>query len=190
MLFGRHAISRQIDIIIYRRNIPAFFRNRDLVIVPREAVLGIVEVKTKLDSGNARKTICNAHENGYLIGPHIFNGVFSFDKGFKLTCRHADSLYSALTEQNGYVNNIAFGKDHFMKYWDVNTPRPQCQRPHYSFYHIANLSFGYFVSNLVEDIYVQENNQPILQSMRQYLYPIEEGKEAHRIDELEICISR
>lgn len=189
-VIGEHAISRQIDIIIYRRNVPPFFQNGDFVIVPREAVLGIVEVKTKLDSRNARETIRNAHENGCLIGPHIFNGVFSFDKGFALTDRHADALFSTLTEENGYINNIAFGKDHFMKYWDVNMPRPQCQRPHYSFYHIANLSFGYFISNLVEDIYIQENNQPILQSMQQYLYPIEGGKEARRIDALEICILR
>lgn len=73
----------QLDIIIYRNDFPLFFKNESFVIVPKESVLGIVEVKTKLNSSNVRGAIEKAHANEQLIGNHIFNGIFSYEVGFR-----------------------------------------------------------------------------------------------------------
>ena len=91
----------------------------------------------------------------------------------------------------GYVNNICFGKDLFMKYWDAGQPAiyefPP-EHPHYSFYGIHNLAFGYFISNLIEDVHIQLNGENIPKTMNKYLYPINDpyGKEGKRIPEYEV----
>lgn len=181
------AVSRQIDIIIYRNHIPLLFQQDEFVIVPRESVLGIIEVKTNLSRlAHVERSIRNAHENGKMIGRSMFNGIFSYENEWVFNGKHADSLNIALRQYHGSINNISFGKDYFMKYWDIYQPCPECHSPHYSYYRIRNLSFGYFISNLVEDVYNQENAAPINQTLRNYLYPIIEGKEVNRLDELEI----
>ena len=78
---GEH-LSTQIDIIIYRMDIPLLFQKADFVIVPESAVLGIIEVKTQLDSANIEEAFKKAHENGSLIHHYRFNGIFSYDKDF------------------------------------------------------------------------------------------------------------
>ena len=64
-------ISTQIDIIIYQNELPLLFKKGDFVIVPQEAVLGIIEVKTKRDSSKIEATVKKAHDNGKLIDHYI-----------------------------------------------------------------------------------------------------------------------
>lgn len=182
--------SSQIDIIIYSNTIPPLFQLDDFVIVAKESVLGIVEVKTTLRIDNSFEVLKKAHRNGILIGrQNIFNGIFSFERDTGLTHtrdRLPQQLEGALRQYSGHVNNICYGKDLFMKYWQQGHPNGCNLRNHYSFYDLHDLSFGYFVSNLVENCYTQLNHGPISQAFQQYLYPIEETKETRRIDHFEI----
>lgn len=45
---GEQGLSTQVDIIIYRNDFPVMFRQSDFVIVVPEAVLGIIEVKSRI----------------------------------------------------------------------------------------------------------------------------------------------
>ena len=171
-------LSTQIDIIVYRSDIPLLFQKLDFVIVPESAVLGIIEVKTKLDSANIEEAFKKAHENGSLIHHYIFNGIFSYDLGFQLENRLAQKIKDVCHQYCGQINNISFGQDYFVKYWPEGMP---CEEPNnrYRFYKINNLSFGYFISNLVEDVYTQIHGNAIPEPVKRMLYPIENTKEAH-----------
>lgn len=180
--------TSQLDIIIYRNDVPLFFKKESFVIVPKESVLGIVEVKTKLNSSNVRGAIEKAHINGQLIGNHIFNGIFSYEEGFRFDEDLNETLSESLRKYSGFINNIAFGKDYFMKFWQPPSPSRSNKYAHYSFYEIVDLAFGYFISNLIEDVHIQISNTQLPRTLTQALYPIEEGKEAHRLNAFEIVI--
>lgn len=186
--------SSQIDIIIYSNSIPPLFCIEDFVIVTKESVFAIIEVKTKIYNNQVETIIKKAHTNGKLIGNHIFNGIFAFEMDL-LSNRDSltMSISNSLKTHVGYVNNIAFGEDIFMKYWLAGLPQNSYSRippdvPHYSFYKLKKLAFGYFISNLIEDVYLQCERSPIPNTLSKALYPIEQTKEAHRIEEFEIEI--
>lgn len=177
-------LSTQIDIIVYRNDMPLFFKKGDFIIVPQEAVLGIIEVKSKLCSSIIVDTLRKAHENGSLIDHNIFNGIFSYDDYTNADeFRISGVLKESLGNNAGKVNNISFGKDYFMKYWEDGYPYGQPDKK-YRLYKIRDLSFGYFISNLIEDCYVLVNGQAISDTLKAVLYPIEDTKEAYERDTL------
>lgn len=183
-----NSTTTQIDVIIYRNDIPVLFKKENFVIVTKESVLGIIEVKTTLSSRNIEEAIRKAHNNGLLIGPQIFNGIFSFDCEYDFQNLMPPLLTSSLKSYAGYINNITFGKDIFMKYWLANHPTTSYDFNHYSFYKIEDLAFGYFISNLIEDVHIQQNNVGISQTLNNMLYPIEEGKEVHKIHSIKVTL--
>lgn len=179
-----NSLSSQIDIIIYRSDIPVLFQKSDFVIVSKEAVLGIVEVKTKLDDSIIDDTFKKSHANGQIIGKHIFNGIFSYEAGYSMNVLHA-AIERACRAYPGYVNNVSFGKDYFMKYWQSGSPRGEPGNK-YRIYKISNLSFGYFISNLIEDVCNQYQHTQLPNTLLRVMYPIEESKEAHKEYDIEI----
>ncbi len=177
-------LSSQIDIIIYRSDIPVLFQKSDFVIVSKEAVLGIIEVKTKLDDRNIDEAFRKSHDNGRIIGTHIFNGIFSYDAGYSMNVLHVP-IKRVCRKYYGYVNNVSFAKDYFMKYWQDGSPWGE-HGEKYRIYRIENLSFGYFISNLIEDIYNQCQGARLPDALLRVMYPIEETKEAHKKFDIEV----
>ena len=178
-VLGETEISTQIDIIIFRKDFPLIFQCSDFVIVPKEAVLGIIEVKTRLNRGNFRETYLKAHDNGKIIGPQVFNGIFAYENDI---CFNKLPRTISETCQSHYenVNHIAFGASHFMKYWRDGQPDGS-PNDKYHIYEICDLAFGYFISNLVENIHIQITGyDSIPESMDRIMYPIENTKEAHK----------
>lgn len=178
-------ITKQIDIIVYRDDIPLLFKQDDFVIAPAECVLGIIEVKSQTTTRVCRDAIRAAAENGRTIDRPIFNGIFAFENNS--TNLQNENLLDVLNGAAGIVNHICFGKDMFIKYWNAGMPR---RNPHenrnYAVYRIEDLAFGYFISNLVEDIYISMHGQQIPETLRNMFYPIENTKEAHRIRTIDI----
>lgn len=179
-------ISTQIDIIVYRNDMPMLFKNGDFIIAPQEAVLGLIEVKTRLHRGNIEDTIKKAHENGNLIENKIFNGIFSYDNYLTGVDSHfqiEDKIRDLLCNYSCNVNYISFGKDYFLKYWEAGQPYNQLNNK-YRLYKIEDLAFGYFISNLIEDSYIITQGSSIPETLKAVLYPIERTKEAHIVDTL------
>lgn len=177
-------LSSQIDIIIYRSDIPVLFQKSDFVIVSKEAVLGIIEVKTNLNNAKMQETFQKAHANGQIIGQHIFNGIFSYETDYSMRVLH-EPIVNACRQYHGYVNNVSFGKDYFMKYWQDGSPLGE-HGEKYRIYKIENLSFGYFISNLIEDIYNQCQGARLPDALLRVMYPIEETKEAYKKFDIEV----
>lgn len=84
-----------------------------------------------------------------------------------------------MKEVNYGVNHIYFGESIFLR---------GNNHSEYKFYKINDLSFSYFISNLIEMAYKLCNNymEGHLNFLNWFLYPIEETKEAHLIDRTEI----
>ena len=171
--------STQIDIIIYRSDYPEMFKKGDFVIVDKEAVLGIVEVKSKLKISKLEESLRKAHENGKLIGADKFNGIFAYETNIGLSRKMLQSSTEELFKKySGYINNMLIGENHFMKYWDKGQPKENCDNPHITIYKIGNLSIGYFISNLVEAVLIKTIGKSLTETMNNFLYSIEGGKES------------
>lgn len=169
--------SRQIDIIVYRDNCPLLFQKGDFIIAPEEAVLAIIEVKTTLDWNNLDDTVKHATKNGRVVNHPIFNGIFSYDYGFGENIRRSRCLENSLKNSHGGVNHLCLGPNHFIKYW--NDFKEGRKRDQYRIYNIEQLAFGYFIGNLVEDIYRYTVSEQLPETLTKVFYPIESTKEAY-----------
>lgn len=183
-------VTSQIDIIIYNCEIPLLFKKGNFVIVPSDGVLGIIEVKSNIRKQNLDEIMMKSHRNGEIIGNQIFNGIFAYDCDFREALNNRKvsifkELESIFKNYNGRVNNISFGEDYFAKFWCSGKPNNE-QGEKYRLYELISLSFGYFISNLIEDVYISSNKKEIPNVLRNMFYPIEETKEAHKIHTIEI----
>lgn len=158
---GEHLSSRQIDLIIYDNASPILFKEGDFVIMTPDSVRAIIEVKANIQNQGLTEIIRRANENGQFIfsGKYdktqlFFNGVFGYE-GFannfstKIFQENFITGNSAFTQAANYsqfkVNHVALNEDWFLKYW------PDDEQPH-SLYHIEELSFSFFISNLVDTL--------------------------------------
>lgn len=201
-------LTSQIDIIVYKRNDPRLFSEGDFVILMPESVLGIIEVKSNATSNAlcgrtiygrvVPSTIDKCNRNGQIIGNrNIFNGIFSYEKEMSFKDRiHSVKLIDQLRQSNGFINHICFDDEIFMRYWADGNPmdRYYDKRSCYSFYELSyenifnvqssqfpGLAYGYFISNLLENVYSIVAPHVLSNQYFEFLYPLENTKEAYRI---------
>ena len=197
-------ITKQIDIIIYDNTYPLLFSADDFIVACGESVLGFIEVKTNIVPGEIVEYINKACFNESVIRDtvqqprFIFNGIFSYNVSSGIS-RYYDKLSKVnylKEEDNSFkysVNHICLGSDYFIKLWGSRLARNSVNKPPcYSIYKMAQensgLAFAYFFSNLLEDVYIANNNfvNGIPTELRNLLYPIEEGKEVTKIRDIDI----
>ena len=181
-------LSTQIDIIIYKNDFPLMFQQADFIIATPDAVLGIIEVKSTISNASQLKeAISKLSENAELIDNNLFTGLFAFQGYDSLERGQINQpLRQTLLESNGKVNHMCIGQNTFIKYWSDHVPTQHNQEAHYSLYKINDLAFGYFISNLVEDIYIAVSGQSLPQTLRNVFYPIAETKEHFRVTTVSI----
>ena len=172
-------VSSQIDIILWDNSFPIAFKDGDFVIVPPICVKGIIEVKTRLSSGDIKITFEKASENGKFLTKDTFNGIFAYESELVRDQNISANLRSVLEDSFGNVNHLSLGENIFVKFWDKKYVFSSESSPivnEYSVYNILSLSFPYFLSNLISDISKGKGD-----TLSWFLYPIEEGKESHKI---------
>lgn len=189
--FGQSGlISTQLDIIIYEDKSPVIFREGDFVIITESAVRAVIEVKTKvtnysknIKSENALNNVINKLNRLVNFSTFIpsqvnkkkFVGIFSFE--------HTDSfdndrIPQAVSLSNGLVNHISLGPNRFIRYWentnDLTPPTDRSGRC-YIRYNLQELSFSYFISNL---LHIVADEDPVERYW--FSFPIEGTKERFR----------
>ena len=175
-------VSTQVDILVYKSYMPILFKKDDFVIVPAESVLGVIEVKSSLDTTQATDAILKASTIRDLIGRDVFIGIFSYMNDTKTKDSEvSDNVDYALKQSHGKVKYLCFDKDLFAVYWPDKRPKTYNTGNKYHIYHIEDLSFGYFISNLLEDIYISETGQRLPDNLVKSFYPIRDGKEQNVI---------
>ena len=152
---GIHESSNQLDIIIFDDSSSILFREGDFVILTPDGVRGIIEVKANRNgnfifSGKADKT------------QEFFNGVFSYEgyeNNFDLDI-FTNNYSAAETDfinlqdfQNFRVNHVSLNKNWFIKFW-----RNRNNNSPHSIYNIQDLSFTFFISNLINTLSNQSIN--------------------------------
>lgn len=158
--------TNQIDILIYKSTSPVFFRDGDLVFLPPEAVLGVIEVKSKLTNVVFEQAI----EKLASIGNKIYKssseiepeevlkqgynnvkfllGLFAFETEIS-----NDTVLNKIKEVNSstyqVINLINHGDSNFVKYWDVNPDDIRFKYNKWHSYKLKKMSPGYFIHNVL-----------------------------------------
>ncbi|KQO21249.1 hypothetical protein ASF10_14110 [Flavobacterium sp. Leaf82] len=187
--------SSQLDIIIYDDNLPVLFREGDFVIVTENSVRGVIEVKSTVTNysnpqgqnpqDNALNIIIDKFnrlqqfQTFNPIGNHRkkFVGIFSYNYNQDIM---AENINDALRSSNGVVNHISLGPNTFIRYWESTAhlqPPTNHEGRSYIKYNIRDLSFSYFISNL---LHIVSDNE--LLERYWFSFPIEGTKEIHRIN--------
>ncbi|HIT92431.1 MAG TPA: hypothetical protein IAD11_05850 [Candidatus Stercorousia faecigallinarum] len=203
VMCDNHESTSQIDIIIYDNKIPPLFQIDDFVIVVKESVVGIIEVKSTIRKNEFREINQKAHKNGEMIvhgsSRFIFNGIFGYESDLKIEDSNLSvSIKDSLKDNHGRVGHICFGKDIFMQHWYRDSQRNFTNNEHCGFYKIKDLAFGYFISNLLESILININQNGCYgyncvqhtDVFYQYLYPLIEngGKENYSIEKWKLLL--
>ncbi len=186
-------ISRQIDVIIYDNTIPVLFTQGDFVILTPKSVRGIVEVKTRIyDRGRPtlRDVISSLSESLRLLGDRdVFSGIFSYEYDeIRDDQDIPSSIQDTLSDVEIPVKVISLGPDLFIRYWQreygrlLYPPVTECDGDFYNVYMLRDLSFSYFISNLLVMCSLSD-----LTDMQWFMFPIEGTKEVYR--KKTICIN-
>jgi hypothetical protein len=185
------ACSTQIDVLIYDSRAPILYQEGDLVFVTPDAVRGIVEVKTKLGSGQipkALKTLADkaalAREGSHHVTPRpVFVGLFAYavEEHYRIPARVLQNLHNAASGSSSRVIDcLALGPSYFLRFWPI-TPDNWVGRNRsclWYMYNVSGMAQGYFVSNVVGSVapeFVQRN--------RSVWFPTE-GKESYKFGEI------
>ncbi len=187
-------ISRQLDIILYDNTCPVLFSEGDFIITTKKNVRGIIEVKSKITATSLRNVIQQFDESIEMLLPFnlyrptfirrlrdyqtkLFLGVFAFEFNGNLD---SDRIDNALTTSRSLLNHCSLGTNIFIKRWrreDAERLEPpvNSQTDFYNIYDINNLSFSYFISNLIDIV------SGGLSDRYWFSFPIPGTKELHRV---------
>lgn len=176
--YNRDNISNQLDLIVYDNTLPVIFREGDFVVLTETSVRGIIEVKTTLNNTTLKEAIEkfeNLRKFHFLIPHKIFTGIFAYDF---LDANVNVPVSEALKQSKGLINHISIGKDIFIRYWKHDSKlvnEVKCKNSFYNVYGLNDLSYSYFISNL---LHITANND--LHDRHWFSFPIEGTKEIHR----------
>ena len=164
--------TSQIDIIIYDNTYPLLFSEGDFVICTGECVLGIIEVKTRIQASLIADIINKASSNGRIIidgwsSRNIFNGIFSYNIAGNIDnfYQYIEKVQLGINSDIGctMVNNIALGNKYSLNLLDKSGHQQKADGYiSYDVYEMNNqnegLAFAYFVSYLLEIVYKRSSH--------------------------------
>lgn len=170
-------VSTQLDILIYDNSYPVVFKEWDFVILTQDSVKWIIEVKTKIsDISNLNEVLekFNWLSVFNALSGKVFKWIFAFENSLNY-----DNISNSFL--NWFVNHLCLWNRIFIKYWERNSSGgiPEDFDYEWAFYNIydmENLSFSYFISNL---LHITNNNN--LTERSYFSFPIKEGKESKRV---------
>ena len=145
-------ITKQIDIIIYDNSSPVLFSEGDFVIVLASTVKAIIEVKSTITSTTELIDYIKVGEENakkieaIALHDRLFNGIFCYECNLSSeVLENSLKDYFEFTESSIFrkVSNISLGNKTFLYVWWDHKP--------FSLkgYELPNLSFAYFISNLL-----------------------------------------
>lgn len=160
------------------------FSEGDFIITTLTNVRGIIEVKSKITSSTFAEVL-NQFDNSIsqfnadiqAQERKLFLGIFSFETN---SLSRLNNIENALRNSNRLVNHISLGSNYFLRHWtqeeglELNPPINGAF-DFYNFYKINNMSFSYFVSNLLHIVCED------LDDRYWFSFPIAGTKEINRV---------
>lgn len=143
--------SPQIDVLLYRSDAPVLFRDGSLVIVPANAVLALVEVKSRLTITNFRESVQRLAHARALLRHAGFNrtpvtsGVFGFESSFRSPEGMLGVLSDAGRDREARVDLVCSGPNRLVRYWEHQPGTRAAGYERWHSYKMKGMSFGYFI---------------------------------------------
>lgn len=174
--------STQIDILIIDSTKPTLFREGDLFIVTPDAVLGVIEVKTRLQSKqHMAETLTKLSQIEELCRDttgrdQVWTGLYIFEGDERLQENLLGAVGDAYQITRRPVNCIACGKDSFIRFWNRGADVNSSERgPVWHSYFLEGVAPSYFMGNLIDFISAVDHS-----SAQFAWFPMLGGKEQHR----------
>lgn len=177
----RQGVSSQCDILLYKASVPVLFREGDLVFLTPDAVLGIIEVKSRTDKTVLENVIDRFSGIGRKLGSHrahCFFGLFSYESAVGQDSDILHVLKTKCTHESNIVDLIALGPHTFVRWWKFS---PHDHDRHYEKWHAYDLNrmaAGYFIANVIDSV------SPESVGGNEWLWFPTLGKESHKTGEV------
>lgn len=177
-------LSTQLDIIVYDNTLPVLFSEGDFIITTLNNVRGIIEVKSRITQYNFQNvvqqfdtSIQHFIDDINELDRKLFLGIFAFEFEGNF---NSQTLNDCLFNSQRLINHISLGTNSFIRQWKAEDRHRlaepvECLNNFYNFYDIYNLSFSYFISNLID---ITSGG---LSDRYWFAFPIEGTKEINRI---------
>lgn len=123
-----------------------------MVVVTPDAVLGIVEVKTKLNSASLREAVDTLAKIGRQLEDHRQQcclALFAYEAPGVNPEWFARALPSACRSRGSTIELINLGCNCFVKWWDKHPHDESREYGRWHSYQLEDISAGYFISNLI-----------------------------------------
>jgi hypothetical protein len=146
-----------LDVLIVDATKPVLFRDADLVFVTPDAVLGVMEVKSRARPSLIREAAEKLGQDMLLIRRHpntrAFAGVFAFDEDGGETSSYLDAVVGPAQRAEEHIDFVCVGDSRFIRYWELDPERqPTRLLEAWHSYHLAGLARGYFIHNVVDSV--------------------------------------
>lgn len=152
--------TSQLDVILYDNTKPVLFRNGDLVFVTPDAVVGIIEVKSRIRSiRDLEDALILLAENAEIVRSRashteeeVFVGLFAYRTELD-TAQSAQVLEAlqnaAAGNKHRVVSYVCIGCSQFTMFWEA-APDGTCDIGYDTWhsYELTDLAAGYFIHNL------------------------------------------
>lgn len=184
-ILTENSISPQIDILIYKNSSPIIFQENELVIIPKDEVLGIIEVKSKISS---REEFHNCIEQlkkqasilqtraDFMNSDDFFVGLFIYENSISAILNEKKDHSLNMLGNFPEINHLCIGKNIFIKKWQTNNSN------YFSVYEKKEEALGYFLFNAISILSGKQFND----EYNNLWFPAD-GKEKYK--KKEICIS-
>ena len=148
--------SHQLDVLVHDASKPVVFQDGDLAFVTPDAVLGVIEVKSRITAYTFEESARKLARDMSMVRRHpnskAFAAIFAFDGDGPPGQTLVDILARVAPTWNERIDFAAVGDSTFLKYWDFHPSDILEMYECWHSYSMPGLAAGYFVHNVVDSI--------------------------------------
>ena len=157
--------STQVDVIIFNASHPVLFSEGDFYILTPKCVKAVIEVKTNIENQNLTEIIKKNNNLGDFLdstdsNQSVFNGILSYEGYEGINNKQDVERLIENKIKNGvdginYIDHISLNNKIFIKNFChkiKETGQDKYLFNIFSVYKIQDLSFSYFISNLLQSL--------------------------------------
>jgi hypothetical protein len=147
--------TTQCDILLYRADCPVLFKEGDLVFITPDAVLAVIEVKSKATVPILNSAVSKLAAIGVSLGSHRKScclGLFAYENKVRDHHKILDILEQKCRYHSQIVNLLNLGCSIFTRYWEYSPYGDNAHYEHWHSYNLINMSAGYFITNIIDAV--------------------------------------
>ena len=173
--------TSQYDILLYKASSPILFREGELVFLTPDAVLGIIEVKSRTNKSILESVLDKFSAIGRKMGSdrtHCFFGLFSYESAIADDRVILDVLCNKCDHEAKVVDLINLGCSTFIRWWKFEPGGANIHYERWHAYKLDHMAAGYFIANVVDFV------SPDSVGNNNWLWFPEAGKESKKTGDI------